>query len=137
MNVCLGKQFSGGELYFRGIRCENHVNSETQHEVYCLVDTYNKLQKKLSWWGKTASRYFNKNRVNCLTPSQNRAVYILGSTPPLGDTNEPLSGMFLWQRLGVVALWNSMALGSPQQGTYGDRHKSNGFAKASHGCREA
>nr|CAB3502337.1 unnamed protein product [Digitaria exilis] len=33
LNVCLGKQFSGGELYFRGIRCENHVNSETQHEV--------------------------------------------------------------------------------------------------------
>ncbi|KAM3330311.1 hypothetical protein ACQJBY_026933 [Aegilops geniculata] len=32
LNVCLGKQFSGGELYFRGIRCENHVNSETQHE---------------------------------------------------------------------------------------------------------
>ena len=35
LNVCLGKQFSGGELYFRGIRCENHVNSETQHEVCC------------------------------------------------------------------------------------------------------
>ncbi|VAH76737.1 unnamed protein product [Triticum turgidum subsp. durum] len=34
LNVCLGKQFSGGELYFRGIRCENHVNSETQHEVH-------------------------------------------------------------------------------------------------------
>ncbi|KAG2589010.1 2-oxoglutarate and iron-dependent oxygenase domain-containing protein CP2-like isoform X2 [Panicum virgatum] len=33
LNVCLGKQFSGGELYFRGIRCENHVNSETQHEM--------------------------------------------------------------------------------------------------------
>ncbi|CAO2203585.1 unnamed protein product [Urochloa humidicola] len=32
LNVCLGKQFSGGELYFRGIRCENHVNSETHHE---------------------------------------------------------------------------------------------------------
>jgi hypothetical protein len=36
LNVCLGKQFSGGELYFRGIRCENHVNSETQHEVVFL-----------------------------------------------------------------------------------------------------
>ncbi|RLN23196.1 putative PKHD-type hydroxylase [Panicum miliaceum] len=33
LNVCLGKQFSGGELYFRGIRCDNHVNSETQHEA--------------------------------------------------------------------------------------------------------
>lgn len=28
LNVCLGNQFSGGELYFRGVRCDNHVNSE-------------------------------------------------------------------------------------------------------------
>lgn len=33
LNVCLGKQFSGGELFFRGIRCEKHVNTETQPEV--------------------------------------------------------------------------------------------------------
>ncbi|KAJ0985724.1 hypothetical protein J5N97_004080 [Dioscorea zingiberensis] len=32
LNVCLGKQFSGGELFFRGIRCDAHVNSETQPE---------------------------------------------------------------------------------------------------------
>ncbi|XP_027097537.1 2-oxoglutarate and iron-dependent oxygenase domain-containing protein CP2-like [Coffea arabica] len=32
LNVCLGKQFSGGELFFRGVRCEKHVNSETQPE---------------------------------------------------------------------------------------------------------
>lgn len=30
LNVCLGRQFSGGELFFRGVRCENHVNTETQ-----------------------------------------------------------------------------------------------------------
>ncbi|CAH2033668.1 unnamed protein product, partial [Thlaspi arvense] len=35
LNVCLGKQFAGGELYFRGVRCDDHVNSEsTQEEVY-------------------------------------------------------------------------------------------------------
>ncbi|KAG8044699.1 hypothetical protein GUJ93_ZPchr0075g2724 [Zizania palustris] len=45
IDVCLGKQFSGGELYFRGIRCENHVNSETQHESPCHV-----------MWGQTYSR---------------------------------------------------------------------------------
>ncbi|CAN7133882.1 unnamed protein product [Brassica rapa subsp. narinosa] len=28
LNVCLGNQFSGGELYFRGVRCDDHVNSE-------------------------------------------------------------------------------------------------------------
>lgn len=28
LNVCLGNQFAGGELYFRGVRCDNHVNSE-------------------------------------------------------------------------------------------------------------
>lgn len=32
LNVCLGKQFSGGELFFRGIRCDKHVNSEAQPE---------------------------------------------------------------------------------------------------------
>ncbi|KAK9925804.1 hypothetical protein M0R45_023069 [Rubus argutus] len=32
LNVCLGKQFSGGELYFRGIRCDKHVNSGSRPE---------------------------------------------------------------------------------------------------------
>lgn len=32
LNVCLGKHFSGGELFFRGVRCERHVNTETQPE---------------------------------------------------------------------------------------------------------
>ncbi|KAM1214428.1 hypothetical protein ACFX2I_010970 [Malus domestica] len=32
LNVCLGKQFSGGDLFFRGVRCDKHVNSETQSE---------------------------------------------------------------------------------------------------------
>ncbi|KAK7343438.1 hypothetical protein VNO77_12185 [Canavalia gladiata] len=32
LNICLGKQFSGGELFFRGVRCDEHINSETQPE---------------------------------------------------------------------------------------------------------
>lgn len=32
LNVCLGKQFSGGELFFRGTRCDKHVNTGTQSE---------------------------------------------------------------------------------------------------------
>ncbi|GMY18469.1 uncharacterized PKHD-type hydroxylase At1g22950-like [Fagus crenata] len=32
LNVCLGRQFSGGELFFRGVRCDEHVSSETQPE---------------------------------------------------------------------------------------------------------
>ncbi|KAK1324917.1 putative PKHD-type hydroxylase [Acorus calamus] len=32
LNVCLGKQFTGGELFFRGVRCDRHVNSEYQLE---------------------------------------------------------------------------------------------------------
>ncbi|PON47336.1 Prolyl 4-hydroxylase, alpha subunit [Parasponia andersonii] len=32
LNVCLGKQFSGGELYFRGTRCDKHVNTGSQSE---------------------------------------------------------------------------------------------------------
>ncbi|KAL4586653.1 hypothetical protein LXL04_011295 [Taraxacum kok-saghyz] len=35
LNVCLGKQFTGGELFFRGVRCEKHVNTETYPgEIY-------------------------------------------------------------------------------------------------------
>ncbi|XP_057446978.1 2-oxoglutarate and iron-dependent oxygenase domain-containing protein CP2 isoform X1 [Lotus japonicus] len=34
LNVCLGKEFSGGELFFRGTRCEKHVNTGTQSEEY-------------------------------------------------------------------------------------------------------
>ncbi|KAH9802177.1 2-oxoglutarate and iron-dependent oxygenase domain-containing protein CP2 [Citrus sinensis] len=33
LNVCLGKQFTGGELFFRGTRCEKHVNTGSQTEV--------------------------------------------------------------------------------------------------------
>ncbi|XP_027358118.1 uncharacterized PKHD-type hydroxylase At1g22950-like isoform X2 [Abrus precatorius] len=32
LNVCLGKQFSGGELFFRGTRCEKHVNTGSHSE---------------------------------------------------------------------------------------------------------
>lgn len=32
LNVCLGKEFSGGELFFRGVRCDKHVNTETLSE---------------------------------------------------------------------------------------------------------
>ncbi|KAF1878916.1 hypothetical protein Lal_00047588 [Lupinus albus] len=32
LNICLGKEFSGGELFFRGVRCDDHVNTETQTE---------------------------------------------------------------------------------------------------------
>ncbi|XP_002524872.2 2-oxoglutarate and iron-dependent oxygenase domain-containing protein CP2 [Ricinus communis] len=32
LNVCLGKQFSGGDLFFRGIRCDKHVNTGSQSE---------------------------------------------------------------------------------------------------------
>ncbi|KAJ4713464.1 2-oxoglutarate (2OG) and Fe(II)-dependent oxygenase superfamily protein [Melia azedarach] len=32
LNVCLGKQFTGGELFFRGTRCEKHVNTGSQAE---------------------------------------------------------------------------------------------------------
>ncbi|RYR51517.1 hypothetical protein Ahy_A06g026538 [Arachis hypogaea] len=32
LNICLGKEFSGGELFFRGARCDAHVNSDSQLE---------------------------------------------------------------------------------------------------------
>lgn len=35
LNVCLGKEFSGGELFFRGVRCEEHVNTESRPGESC------------------------------------------------------------------------------------------------------
>lgn len=32
LNVCLGKEFNGGELFFRGVRCDKHVNGEVRPE---------------------------------------------------------------------------------------------------------
>ncbi|XP_028185813.1 uncharacterized PKHD-type hydroxylase At1g22950-like isoform X1 [Glycine soja] len=32
LNVCLGKEFSGGELFFQGVRCDAHVTSNAQPE---------------------------------------------------------------------------------------------------------
>ncbi|CAM6105754.1 unnamed protein product [Calypogeia fissa] len=32
LNVCLGKEFDGGELFFRGVRCDKHVNGESRPE---------------------------------------------------------------------------------------------------------
>lgn len=43
LNVCLGNQFSGGELFFRGVRCDNHVNTETQPEVCLLLCRLGKI----------------------------------------------------------------------------------------------
>ena len=36
LNICLGKHFTGGDMYFDGIRCRNHLNSKTHDEV--LID---------------------------------------------------------------------------------------------------
>jgi hypothetical protein len=35
-DVCIGKQFIGGETYFCGRRCSNHTNSRTHEEVVYL-----------------------------------------------------------------------------------------------------
>ncbi|XP_061374570.1 2-oxoglutarate and iron-dependent oxygenase domain-containing protein CP2-like [Gastrolobium bilobum] len=32
LNVCLGRQFSGGDLFFRGMRCEKHVHTDSHSE---------------------------------------------------------------------------------------------------------
>ncbi|KAI9120119.1 hypothetical protein K1719_008767 [Acacia pycnantha] len=32
LNICLGKQFTGGELFFRGVRCDEHVTTQPLSE---------------------------------------------------------------------------------------------------------
>lgn len=39
LNVCLGSQFVGGELFFRGTRCEKHVNTATKSDVCSLLSS--------------------------------------------------------------------------------------------------
>ncbi|GJN05605.1 hypothetical protein PR202_ga23252 [Eleusine coracana subsp. coracana] len=33
VNVCIGGEFTGGDMYFRGIRCGDHVSCEIQNEI--------------------------------------------------------------------------------------------------------
>lgn len=33
LNVCLSRQFSGGELFFRGMRCDKHLHTGSHSEV--------------------------------------------------------------------------------------------------------
>ncbi|KAM7269652.1 hypothetical protein ACFE04_025149 [Oxalis oulophora] len=39
LNVCIGREFSGADLFFKGVRCDNHVNSATLPDVY-LFDEF-------------------------------------------------------------------------------------------------
>uniref|UniRef100_J3KX08 Fe2OG dioxygenase domain-containing protein n=2 Tax=Oryza brachyantha TaxID=4533 RepID=J3KX08_ORYBR len=34
LNICLGKHFTGADMYFRGIRCGNHINSGMHDEEH-------------------------------------------------------------------------------------------------------
>ncbi|KAK1359480.1 2-oxoglutarate and Fe(II)-dependent oxygenase superfamily protein [Heracleum sosnowskyi] len=35
LNVCLGELFTGGEMFFRGVRCDKHLDSESESgEIY-------------------------------------------------------------------------------------------------------
>ncbi|XP_061994844.1 2-oxoglutarate and iron-dependent oxygenase domain-containing protein CP2-like isoform X4 [Rosa rugosa] len=67
LNVCLGKQFTGGELYFRGVRCDKHVNSETLSEEvfdYPHVPGYAVLHRGRHRHGARAT--ISGRRVNLL-----------------------------------------------------------------------
>ncbi|GAB2297000.1 2-oxoglutarate and iron-dependent oxygenase domain-containing protein cp2 [Dionaea muscipula] len=67
LNVCLGKQFSGGELFFRGVRCDKHVNTETQPEEildYCHVRGRAVLHRGRHRHGARATT--DGNRINLI-----------------------------------------------------------------------
>jgi hypothetical protein len=40
LNVCLGKQFTHGQMLFVGSRCGTHVNSESQPQVLYLHNNF-------------------------------------------------------------------------------------------------
>ncbi|GAY54625.1 Fe2OG dioxygenase domain-containing protein [Citrus sinensis] len=67
LNVCLGREFSGGELFFRGVRCDKHVNTETQSEEildYSHVPGYAVLHRGRHRHGARATT--SGSRVNLL-----------------------------------------------------------------------
>ncbi|XP_026459955.1 uncharacterized PKHD-type hydroxylase At1g22950-like [Papaver somniferum] len=67
LNVCLGRQFSGGDLYFRGIRCDKHVNTEYQPEEsfdYSHVIGHAVLHSGRHRYGARATR--SGHRINLL-----------------------------------------------------------------------
>ncbi|KAM1186797.1 hypothetical protein COP1_015900 [Malus domestica] len=67
LNVCLGKQFSGGELYFRGTRCDKHVNSGSQSEEifdYAHVPGYAVLHRGRHRHGARATT--SGHRINLI-----------------------------------------------------------------------
>ncbi|XP_010549099.1 PREDICTED: uncharacterized PKHD-type hydroxylase At1g22950 [Tarenaya hassleriana] len=67
LNVCLGKEFVGGELFFRGTRCEKHVNTRTKSEEifdYCHVPGQAVLHRGRHRHGARATT--SGHRVNML-----------------------------------------------------------------------
>ncbi|GAB2280023.1 2-oxoglutarate and iron-dependent oxygenase domain-containing protein cp2 [Dionaea muscipula] len=67
LNVCLGKQFSGGELFFRGVRCDKHVNTEMQPEEifdYCHIPGRAVLHRGRHRHGARATT--EGNRINLI-----------------------------------------------------------------------
>ncbi|KAL0743463.1 hypothetical protein Bca4012_084976 [Brassica carinata] len=67
LNVCLGNQFVGGELFFRGTRCEKHVNTATKSDEifdYCHVPGQAVLHRGRHRHGARATT--SGHRVNML-----------------------------------------------------------------------
>ncbi|KAI7998186.1 putative PKHD-type hydroxylase [Camellia lanceoleosa] len=89
LNVCLGKQFSGGELFLRGVRCEDNVNAETQSEFFIVVsidmvrDPQNLGIQSTYCYGaeETAATTYNDSLNNGVT-SKFKIARASNKTPP-------------------------------------------------------
>lgn len=74
LNVCLGKQFSGGELFFRGTRCDKHVNTGSQSEVcYSLWWNHIKLVRDRYCFNCPIYQFYGK-RFCCLSTLTTRSL---------------------------------------------------------------
>ncbi|PRQ24628.1 hypothetical protein RchiOBHm_Chr6g0274531 [Rosa chinensis] len=75
LNVCLGKQITGGQLvYFRGVQFDNHVNLETLLEVFdqwsVVVSCILHIDKPLLDTEDQNQVCLCKPRKNCRDPFQ-------------------------------------------------------------------
>lgn len=64
LNVCLGKEFDGGELFFRGVRCDKHVNGEARPEVLNVQCCKLLLLYSMLWWGSMGLNQSSCNGVS-------------------------------------------------------------------------
>ncbi|XP_050374944.1 2-oxoglutarate and iron-dependent oxygenase domain-containing protein CP2-like isoform X1 [Argentina anserina] len=80
LNLCLGKQFIGGELYFRGVRCDKHVNSETLSEdVQFFIVVATDMVLEVQYVGNGPTYYYGAEVLSLESLRNIRKIVLAGA----------------------------------------------------------